>query len=46
MFESRAVLDGSQTDGLTITDSSGFESRAVLDGSQTGALAYQLATAV
>ena len=34
-FESRAVLDGSQTCGRHQGIPGGFESRAVLDGSQT-----------
>ena len=34
-FESRVVLDGSQTRGLPFFVSSSFESRVVLDGSQT-----------
>ena len=34
-FESRAVLDGSQTLSPMLLHRSAFESRAVLDGSQT-----------
>ena len=34
-FESRAVLDGSQTYSSHLPPHSSFESRAVLDGSQT-----------
>ena len=34
-FESRAVLDGSQTPSTGTLRAGGFESRAVLDGSQT-----------
>ena len=34
-FESRAVLDGSQTGGIIRRADVAFESRAVLDGSQT-----------
>ena len=36
MFESRAVLDGSQTPVALAPWRQSFESRAVLDGSQTG----------
>ena len=35
VFESRAVLDGSQTSAMTARTHTTFESRAVLDGSQT-----------
>ena len=35
MFESRVVLDGSQTKGSGKTTTMTFESRVVLDGSQT-----------
>ena len=37
MFESRVVLDGSQTFAQDFCFSLPFESRVVLDGSQTGA---------
>ena len=35
LFESRVVLDGSQTGDRYFTDGCKFESRVVLDGSQT-----------
>ena len=35
-FESRVVLDGSQTEGVKCLIENLFESRVVLDGSQTG----------
>ena len=35
MFESRVVLDGSQTKTYSFTLTQPFESRVVLDGSQT-----------
>ena len=38
MFESRVVLDGSQTGFYAFTVFPVFESRVVLDGSQTDAL--------
>ena len=38
MFESRVVLDGSQTNNPLADSSLLFESRVVLDGSQTGAV--------
>ena len=38
LFESRAVLDGSQTWTGRTSPPSRFESRAVLDGSQTEAV--------
>ena len=34
-FESRVILDGSQTDYAKIIREAGFESRVILDGSQT-----------
>ena len=36
MFESRVILDGSQTDYQNIAETQRFESRVILDGSQTG----------
>ena len=35
MFESRVILDGSQTVGYFDVDNGQFESRVILDGSQT-----------
>ncbi len=35
-FESRVILDGSQTYSFVHTKPSRFESRVILDGSQTG----------
>ena len=35
MFESRVILDGSQTDGFQLRWCPAFESRVILDGSQT-----------
>ena len=43
-FESRVVLDGSQTVYGLFLSCFWFESRVVLDGSQTGAQAYALYT--
>ena len=35
MFESRVILDGSQTDFQNLAETQRFESRVILDGSQT-----------
>ena len=35
MFESRVILDGSQTEDLLKLSEEMFESRVILDGSQT-----------
>mgnify|MGYP001624314185 CR=1 FL=1 len=37
MFESRVILDGSQTIEVTTVPTQPFESRVILDGSQTDA---------
>ena len=38
MFESRVILDGSQTVSMTFCMAALFESRVILDGSQTAPL--------
>ena len=35
LFESRVILDGSQTNNIAMQFSAAFESRVILDGSQT-----------
>ena len=45
-FESRVILDGSQTGALIVCNEDGFESRVILDGSQTQVGIAQVGTAV
>ena len=41
LFESRVILDGSQTSRSVFVDASEFESRVILDGSQTAVFVVQ-----